>query len=121
MLSAYFHTGKTDGPYVHQQEEEGYAMDAEDSRAQQVVYRLKWKPTNYHELLMFLVVEMHVATGEHTNTKEYWQNGADGHSQISPGLDIASFENSSAWSRRCMRTHIKRAPKRAQFFKNSDG
>jgi hypothetical protein len=53
-------------------------MDAADSRAQRMVYQMKWKPTNYHELLMFLVVEMHVATGEHATAEEYWQHTADG-------------------------------------------
>ena len=42
----FFHTGKTVGPYVYQQDEEECDLEEEDSRAQRVVYRLKWKPTN---------------------------------------------------------------------------
>jgi hypothetical protein len=74
----FFATGKTAGAYLGPEEEEEYPLDRGDDMDKRIVYQLPWKKTKYHELLMFLVVEMHVATGEHATAAEYWNCSAEG-------------------------------------------
>ena len=43
-----------------------------------VVCGLVWTDTNYHEVLMYLTVEMYIANGEYTTDREYFMKKAEG-------------------------------------------
>ena len=63
----FFAKGKCSGVFVDSDEEDG-EEDGEEKepvhdRTKKLVHGRVWVDTNYHELLMFLVEEMHISVG----------------------------------------------------------
>ena len=47
-------------------------------RTKKLVHGRVWVDTNYHELLMFLVEEMHISVGGYTTDREYFKKKSQG-------------------------------------------
>ena len=75
----YFAKGKTAGVF----DEDAYVDLPDmhvpgDDRKKKIVCGRVWVETNYHELLMFIVEEMHIATGGFTTDREYFKKKSQG-------------------------------------------
>ena len=73
--SGVFHDSDEDG----EGEEKGPEQSTEaHDRTKKLVHGRVWVETNYHELLMFLVEDMHIGLGGYTTDREYFKKKSQG-------------------------------------------
>ena len=72
----FFRTGKCCGAYEVDDDPEDGPIDLDV--ADRYIYQLIWKDVDLGELATFLLIEMHIATGEFSFARDYWRTEADG-------------------------------------------
>ena len=73
----FFKKGKCSGVFEDDVDDSDIRQENDD-RKKGIVCGIRWMDTTYHELLLYLTVEMYIANGEYTTDREYFTTTSEG-------------------------------------------